>query len=249
MTIVATREGTSATIIDYSRDSFDGGGYFSSGQRLYFNDDGQKASFTGERLSNFILNENVESNPSVSANQIDGLNMVLLIQVPLQNVRKQRYFPLFMTFESMTKNAGPLDVEEAVIGHGEAEGLFGEVDGLEIKRDERYPVRVTVQFYHATNNAVVDKLLFTKMRKQIDSVYKNADYVGSLVTEGETSRPTEHSGPQCQYYPWWPIVLEQTGLTSSALEQKMQSSYGPYWNYYCTDQKFFQKTLDYLSAE
>ena len=51
LTIVATREGTSATIIDNVRDGFQAG--YSWGQRLFFNQDGERASFTGERLSDF----------------------------------------------------------------------------------------------------------------------------------------------------------------------------------------------------
>ncbi len=51
LVIVATREGTSATIIDNVRDGFPAG--YSWGQRLFFNSDGERASFTGERLSDF----------------------------------------------------------------------------------------------------------------------------------------------------------------------------------------------------
>src|SRR6185503_13655691 len=51
LVIVATREGTSATIIDNTRDSFQSG--FSWGQQLFFNQNGQRAGFTGERLSDF----------------------------------------------------------------------------------------------------------------------------------------------------------------------------------------------------
>ena len=54
------------------------------------------------------------------------------------------------------------DVEEAVIGHGEVEGPFTEIDGLEIKRDDKYPIRVTVQFYKATSNGVVPSLFGIK---------------------------------------------------------------------------------------
>jgi hypothetical protein len=50
---------------------------------------------------------------------------------------------------------GASDVEESVIGRGKVEGPFTEIDGLEIERDERYPVRVTVQFFKATSNGAV----------------------------------------------------------------------------------------------
>jgi hypothetical protein len=53
LTILATREGTSVTIIDNKRDGFEAGGVW--GQRLFFNQDGERASLTGRRLSDFRL--------------------------------------------------------------------------------------------------------------------------------------------------------------------------------------------------
>jgi hypothetical protein len=87
------------------------------------------------------------------------------------------------------------DVEQAVVGHGEVEGPFAEIAGLDIERDERFPVRVTVQFYQATSNGVVTDADIAKLRAQIDRVYDDASYVGSLVTEGHTGRPTEWVEP------------------------------------------------------
>lgn len=51
LTILVTRQGSSTTIIDNKRDSFDRGGW---GQRLFHNQDGQRASLTGQRLSEFV---------------------------------------------------------------------------------------------------------------------------------------------------------------------------------------------------
>lgn len=72
---------------------------------------------------------------------------------------------------------------------------FAEIAGLDIERDERFPVRVTVQFYQATSNGVVTDADIAKLRAQIDRVYDDASYVGSLVTEGHTGRPTEWVEP------------------------------------------------------
>ena len=49
LTILATREGTSVTVIDNERDGFQAGQTW--GQRLFFNQDGERASLTGTRLS------------------------------------------------------------------------------------------------------------------------------------------------------------------------------------------------------
>src|SRR5687767_3351000 len=52
LAIVVTREGTSATIIDNQRDGFGAGAAW--GQRLFFNQDGERASFTGTRMTEFV---------------------------------------------------------------------------------------------------------------------------------------------------------------------------------------------------
>jgi len=157
LTIVASREGTSATIIDNMRDSFPAG--WSWGQRLFFNQDGERASFTGERLSDFVDRTLPPDMVSPTAAGESGLNMVLLIQVPL----KQREPMRGMFFgDAMAESAAPSadfkvegDVEAAVIGHGKVEGPYTEIDGLAIERDPQFPIRVTVQFYKATSNGIV----------------------------------------------------------------------------------------------
>ncbi|MBI3721370.1 MAG: hypothetical protein HY248_02360, partial [Fimbriimonas ginsengisoli] len=101
------------------------------------------------------------------------------------------------------------DVEAAVIGHGEAEGPFTEIDNLSIERDDRYPVRVTVQFYKATSNGVVSEGDMATIHDQIEGVYAHGDVVGSLVTEGETGRITEYIGCKVQPHDWWQRFWER----------------------------------------
>jgi hypothetical protein len=201
LTIVATREGTSATIIDNLRDAFRTG--FSWGQRLFFNQDGERASFTGERLSDFAQNE-TGADPAPEAAGRSGLNMVLLIQVPLKQKRPLEQETV--VYESAAP-AAPLavksDVEAAVIGHGAIEGPFTEIDGLEIERDERFPIRVTVQFYKATSNGVVSAGDMEEIATQIKRVYDEADYVGSLVVGGPSERSTEYDGSKVEPPGWW----------------------------------------------
>jgi hypothetical protein len=90
----------------------------------------------------------------------------------------------------MTRGAS--NVEAAVIGHGEALGPFTEMNGLKLERDPRFPVRVTVQFYKATSNGVVDAADLKAAHAQIEQVYAEGDYVGSLVVpKGKRVRPTD----------------------------------------------------------
>jgi hypothetical protein len=84
----------------------------------------------------------------------------------------------------------------AVVGHGEATGPFVELDGLRIERDDRFPVRVTVQFYQATSSATLSADDVARMSAQLDAVYAKADYVGSLVVPApaDRKRPTRWRG-------------------------------------------------------
>jgi hypothetical protein len=223
LTILATREGTSMTIVDNQRDAFQAGRTW--GQRLFFNQNGQRCSLTGKRKSDYLTESRKGQPPSAgSGEELDraGLNLVLLIQVPL----KQKHPQMLWTVAACAPAVGGAmfrtrklksDVEEAVIGHGKVEGPFTEIDGLDIERDERYPVRVTVQFYKGTSNGVVSEEDLAEIAEQIGRVYQQADYVGSLVVEGETGRPTEYAGPKSEPPGWWDDFwqrhFENTGQT------------------------------------
>lgn len=187
LTMVATREGTSIQVVENR------GGYLS--EVLSFNDDGQRAPFTAQRLTDYKA-----ANGAAAASE-PGLDMVMVIQVPL--VQAPRPAPSWDAFSygdgaameaaapSAAASRAASDVEVAVIGHGPTEGAYEEINGLAIQRDTRFPVRVTVQFYRATSNGIVSEQDVADLRRTIDRVYADADYVGSLVTGGWTARPTE----------------------------------------------------------
>ena len=200
LAILVTREGTSATIIDNSSDySSD---YYSWGQRLFFNEDGERASLTGSRLSDFMSDPENLSELTGEHNEAageEGLNMVMLIQIPLKQKERQ---DLWFEGDMMGYSGGmdmsceqtlaSSDVEAAVIGHGELEGPFREIDGLPIARDDRFPIRVTVQFYKATSNGVATEGDIAEIAAQIIRVYDDASYIGSLVCPDEKiERPTD----------------------------------------------------------
>ena len=70
-------------------------------------------------------------------------------------------------------------------------------------RDEAFPIRVTVQFYKATSNGVVDEKDLDLVAKSIGNVYEHADFVGSLVfPDGDHSRPTAWQKMPGQWFPW-----------------------------------------------
>ena len=116
------------------------------------------------------------------------------IQVPLlqpDRARRSALLPPAMAMCGAAPRSKASNVDEAVIGHGDVEGPFTEIDNLAIKRDARFPIRVTVQFYKATSNGVVSAADMTGIAEQITEIYADARAVGSLVTEPDRGRSTE----------------------------------------------------------
>jgi hypothetical protein len=242
LTILATREGTSVTVIDNVRDRFQAGRTW--GQRLFFNQDGERASFTGQRISDWARENDTPGDTgrpvTPEAGKEMGLNMVLLIQVPLKQKRPMMPEEEAFGGDGMAKPTAETarrqaksDVEEAVIGHGRVEGPFTEIDDLEIERDPKFPIRVTVQFYKATSNGVVSDGDIAEISKQIERVYKEADYVGSLVTEGDTGRVTEYEGNKVEPPDWWDHFWKRYEANSGQSRRDailmLRELYGPNW--------------------
>ena len=201
LTIVATREGTSIQVVE--NDS----GYMSD--VLFFNADGERAPFTAVRLSDH-LSAQPGGNTAAAQEAAEGSNVVLVIQVPLEQKQAQQgWFGLGdidMAAPAAEAAAAPSarssDMENAVIGHGEAEGPFAEIDGLSIKRDSRYPVRVTVQFYKATTTGTLTDEDVAAIRAEIDAVYGDPAFVSSLVVDGNTGRSTEWTSQPTETASW-----------------------------------------------
>ncbi|BAU13074.1 hypothetical protein LEP3755_36110 [Leptolyngbya sp. NIES-3755] len=201
LAILISTEGSSATVIDNAHDRT------SWGQTLYFNNNGQKTSLTGERLSDYKENQaqtiaqqqNIsleEARSQVSVAQ--DVNMVMIVQVPLKYKELNYHHVAFAASVSACFDAyiedcdydsdysnynrrRRSDMEDAVIGHGEDQGEHLELGGHKLERDDRSPIRVTVQFYKATSNGIVDDQDLQNICHCIDTAYTSADYIGSLV--------------------------------------------------------------------
>ena len=190
LAVLISPEGSSATVIDNSSDRAEWG------QTLYFNHNGQKTCLTGERLSDYKDNQAqviaAEQGISLEAARshvsvAQDMNLVMIVQVPLkQKVDKRERFALYASAAggndfTVARACAMSDMEDAVIGHGDDEGEHSELGGYKLERDDRYPIRVTVQFYKATSNGVVDDQDLANIRQCIEAAYLNADYIGSLV--------------------------------------------------------------------
>ena len=228
LAIVVTRQGMSATVVENRPGDQSLQGW---GQQLFFNHHGQRTALTAERRS--TVQQRIQSGHATAQDQgalEEGADMMLIVQVPL--VHQNRGYldglqegamadeptssgglaaaPARSQARRSASRARPSsDVERAVIGHGEEMGPFYEGGGLRLVRDERFPVRVTVQFYRATSNGVVSAQDLQDVKTQIDRVYADGDFVGSLVVpESGRTRPTDwirirrHGRPQAQRDCW-----------------------------------------------
>lgn len=257
LTILATREGTSVTVIDNKRDGFSAGS--SWGQRLFHNKNGERTSLTGERISDFVAHggDATSSASEAQGKGRQGLSMVLLIQVPL----KQKHPMIFkdealgasgcMNCKSSVPTSEVADrrsnVEVAVIGHGKIEGPFTEIDNLTIERDERFPIRVTVQFYKATSNGVVNEGDMAAIHNEIQKVYAHGSAVGSLVVGGETGRATEYAGSKLQPAAWWDEFwkryTDNTGETREEAVQRLQALLGTHYRWKPVSELYLRDVL------
>ncbi|MGD1702464.1 hypothetical protein [Dapis sp. BLCC M229] len=195
LAILISTEGSSVTVIDNGEDLAEWG------QNIYFNNNGQKACLTGERLSDYKENlaTDLATRQGISLEAAreqvaiaQDVNMVMIVQVPLKH--KEREYQGNIEYHCYTcSGSGTLDLkdsaratdwcdmEDAVIGHGEDEGEHIELGSYKLERDDRYPIRITVQFYKATSNGIIDDKGLENISQCIEMTYTSADYIGSLV--------------------------------------------------------------------
>ena len=99
-----------------------------------------------------------------------------------------------MDKKSFTHNQGYdlcINCGDKQLKFDELRGLLNDDKNYILKRDERYPIRVTLQYYKATDNGVVNKEIMDDIVKQLSMAEKQADFIGSLVTEYNPNRPNE----------------------------------------------------------
>lgn len=218
LSILVTREGTSVRVIDNASDATD-----QHGQEIYFNNHGQRASFTAERKSDVETRIAAQGGPKSEGDRsalARGADVLFLIQVPLVHANQgvlggaiPSQAPMSaasgpMTKKSPMKEMAPADdaesnVEQAVLGHGPNLGKFSEGQGQRLVRDPKFPIRITVQFYKATSNGVVSEADLDGIARSIGSVYEHADFVGSLVMpDGDPRRPTAWQTVPGTWWPW-----------------------------------------------
>ena len=91
-----------------------------------------------------------------------------------------------------------------------------------------------MQFYKATSNGVVSDGDMADIAAQIARVYEQAGYVGSLVTDGDTGRPTEYDGPKTEPPQWWDSFWSRyevnSGQSRDDAMAMLHELYGQNWH-------------------
>lgn len=224
LSILVTREGTSISVIENNPE--DASASVGAGQEIYFNNNSQRAAFTAERKSDVEQRIAAQGGPKTEEDRsalAKGADVLFLVQVPLIHAQRGVLggaMPPPMPMSAAAGAAKPSvaksaamdapamesersDVEQAVLGHGPNLGPFNEGRGLKLVRDPKFPIRITVQFYKATSNGVVDESDLDGIARSIGSVYEHADFVGSLVLpEDDARRPTAWQKMPREWFPW-----------------------------------------------
>ncbi|MEZ4308029.1 MAG: hypothetical protein R3F14_08280 [Polyangiaceae bacterium] len=221
LSILVTREGTSISVIENLPE--DASSSVGAGQEIYFNNHGQRAGFTAERKSDVEARIAAQGGPQTESDKsalAKGADVLFLVQVPLIHQQRGRLGGAMPAPPPMAAGAAApaakkaavmesaadeerSDVEQVVLGHGPNLGPFNEGHGLRLVRDPKFPIRITVQFYKATSNGVVDASDLDGISKSIGSVYEHAEFVGSLVLpDGDSRRPTAWQTMPREWFPW-----------------------------------------------
>jgi hypothetical protein len=119
-----------------------------------------------------------------------------------------------------------------ILSHGKELGTFDNVTQT-MERDERFPIRCTIQYYMLTDSPTVSSEMLSEMKNKIDSVYANGDNIGSLVVDETTKRngtmlaprPTESTQPTSAY----PLKMPNGCVTQMPSEQTVHASLAMNW--------------------
>lgn len=86
---------------------------------------------------------------------------------------------------------GSRGMDHAMVSTTEGRGSFPSLAKWTVERDDRMPIRCTLQYYHVSDTPDVTESDMSEIASEVT----RHKPVGSLVVEEETRRPTEHSVP------------------------------------------------------
>ena len=196
LVVIASANGTSCQVITEYQ------------QKLYFNDNGMAANFVAKGLTQHRKEQGTTSASSDLNQEEKEQNALFVFQIPL----KQKYEPPLSHFlnssnmeqlcayktcscsssqQSMIFTDFAGNFEDAILSTKKTHSTFKGTQGLKLERDDRFPIRCTIQFYKISDREYIPEEEFGKIADKINNIYQKADIYGSLVTDGKTKRVTE----------------------------------------------------------
>lgn len=205
LVIMASAQGTSAQVVH-------------GNTNLYFNNNGLAFNMKAERLSDDRKKRGVAIDCPMTVEERNR-NALIIYQIPLKQKLRVNY-PQFYKQEAclsygdgnalmvheqcellddcsnyndcstMSYSKKPRGFEKATISKGRDMGLYTGTKGLELERDDRFPIRCTIQYYNVTDIKNITEDQIQEIARTINNTYITAQTTGSLVLN-TTTRQTE----------------------------------------------------------
>merc|ERR1712228_885890 len=105
-------------------------------------------------------------------------------------------------------------------------GILADDSDYVLERNEDYPIRCTLQYYKATSNGAINKEIMDDIVKQLEASQKQADFMGSLVTEYNKNRPNEWVESKEDNEP--SVVVDEY----KKIKEFLQENGGKFWKEY-----------------
>lgn len=207
LVILVSKEGTSCQVVERSN------------SKLFFNDNGTAKWFKLERLQDYrerktgVPQEKVSSFKEMKDDE-KYENVLMMFQVPLKVKQAPRYdvgicyassavtagcwgdgavqesFSLSMN-ECKRSKSKVVGMDMGMLSLGDSEGKYIGTKGLKLERDDRFPIRCTMQFYRGTDENFISEKDIKDIAEQLNQQNKASLASGSLVCNDDTGRVTE----------------------------------------------------------
>lgn len=228
LVIVSSQQGTSCQVIS-GRDN------------LYLNENGMAYDFVAKRLEDDRKERGVSTKGPMTEEE-KARNVILIYQIPLKIERKptrggtksflgdKDKMKVYSFCNSTSTTAfdncvhsapEPRGFDHAMLFKGDSKGSYKGTKGMTLKRDENYPIRLTLQYYYVADTVTITEPLIKQIADQLEKSYSFGKDKSSL-TMGQTDRPTEPknlegTAASIKYYPS-PMgdIKPASGVTLSA---------------------------------
>jgi hypothetical protein len=184
-------------------------------QNLYFNRAGSKVNYRAERLTDQRIKAGKATTDGLMMTQEEQeKNVLFILQIPLKQkpvIRRQilECCSYNLGGEDLRyntnacfsiKTSAPRGMDHAQLSIGDkTHGNFYNMNSsmMTIERDERFPIRCTIQYYYVTDTAEVPKEMVERITTQVWKHYRQTDKTkrGSLVIGAKKDRITEPALP------------------------------------------------------